>query len=88
MLTTFCRKFRKFLFLHLGQFSRNCRRIGEIVPGIVPTLFGALGSPENAGGKGPGFDSGRGVLILMMGMMRMGRITRMMKMIKDEDDKG
>ena len=64
MLTPFCRKFREFLFAHFGQFSRIFRHIGENFPGIVPaSKFCLLGSPENGGGTGPGFDSRRGAPI-------------------------
>ena len=57
-MNPFCRKFRKFLFLHLGQFSGIFRHVKILRGGRG--VVRRPGSPENIGGKGPGFDSRRG----------------------------
>ena len=62
MLNPFCRTFREFLFFHFGHFSGIFWHIVETFAGIVPAsgVVRRPGSPENAGGKGPQFDSCRG----------------------------
>ena len=62
MLNPFCRTFREFLVFHFGHFSGIFWHIVETFAGIVPAsgVVRRPGSPENAGGKGPQFDSCRG----------------------------